>query len=399
MGRLRLLTAGESHGPKMVAIIEGLPAGLKLDFSLLEHEMSRRLSGYGRGFRARSIERDQVMVNGGVRFGETIGAPVLLEVVNNDHEKWRGVMEATPIADRSKAEAKAIRRPRPGHADLVGALKYGRADLRDALERASARSTVVRVAAGAVAKTFLKELGIEVCSMVTRIGPAAWPIPSTTDLWAYREAAESSDVRCPDPETADAMRAAIDDAQRAKDTVGGSFLVIAQGVPTGLGSYADWDRKLDGRLAQAVMSIPAVKAVEIGNGAEAGKLPGSQVHDEIIFDPAHRKNGSGGFARRTNRAGGLEAGVTNGAELVVHGTMKPIATLGKPLETVSLDDKHPAPATYERSDVCAVPACAVIAEAAVAFCVADAVLESYGGDTMNDVVSAHRERVERYGHS
>lgn len=398
MGRLRLLTAGESHGPKMAAIVEGLPAGLRIDAALIERDMVRRLSGYGRGFRSRSIERDKVVFSGGLRFGETIGAPLLMEVENVDYEKWRGVMEAEPVIDRSKADAKAIRRPRPGHADLVGALKYGRTDLRDVLERASARSTVVRVAAGAVARAFLRQLGVEVFSVVTRIGAVAWEAPDG-ELAAHRDAAEASDVRCPDPATSAAMRAAIDAAQKAGDTLGGAFVVGVTGLPTGLGSYVEWDRKLDGRLAQAVMSIHAVKAVEIGLGVESGHRPGSAVHDEIAFDANQRRSGSGGFLRRTNHAGGLEGGVTNGAELLVRGTMKPIATLARPLPSVNLDDKRAEPAAYERSDVCAVPACAVIAEAAVAFCLADAVLEAYGGDTMEDVLAQHRGRTERYGRS
>lgn len=335
----------------------------------------------------RSIERDRAVFSGGLRFGETFGAPVLIEIENLDYVKWRGVMEAMPIEDRSAAEAKALRRPRPGHADLAGGLKYGRRDLRDILERASARNTAVRVAAGAIAKVLLSEIGVEIFSIVTRIGGVEYALPEK-DLPQLRAAAEASDVRCPDETCAAAMRAKIDEAQKAGDTAGGSFAVIATGVAAGLGSYADWERRLDGRLAQAVMSIQAVKAVEIGIGVRNAMLPGSQVHDEIQFADGH-------FVRPTNRAGGLEGGITNGAELIVHGTMKPISTLAKPLMSVNIDDKSPALAGYERSDICAVPACAVIAEAAVAFCLADAAIESYGGDTIEDFRSNHKRVIER----
>lgn len=387
MGRLKILTAGESHGPKTAAIVEGLPAGLRIDPARVDKDLERRQQGYGRGYRMRSIEKDRAVFSGGLRFGETFGAPLLIEIENIDHAKWRGVMEPFDIEDKSAAEAKALRRPRPGHADLAGGLKYGRKDLRDILERASARNTAVRVAAGAVAKTLLQEIGVEIFSIVTRIGGVEAPLPER-DLIALRDAAEASDVRCPDPIAADRMRAKIDEAQKAGDTVGGSFAVIATNVPPGLGSYADWERRLDGRLAQAVMSIQAVKAVEIGIGVQNAMLAGSQVHDEI-----HWENGR--YARPTNRAGGLEGGVTNGADLIVHGTMKPISTLAKPLASVNIDDKSPALAGYERSDVCAVPACAVIAEAVVAFCLADAAIESYGGDTVENFRANHQQAMQR----
>lgn len=391
MGRLRILTAGESHGSKMAAIVEGLPAGLRIDPAVIDRELARRQAGYGRGHRSRAIERDHVAFTGGLRFGETIGAPVLLEVENVDHAKWSGVMDTLPVVDRSLAEAKALTRPRPGHADLAGGLKYGRTDLRDVLERASARNTNVRVAAGGLARALLEEIGVEVFSFVVELGGEVAEIPA--DLTVARERALASDVACPDAAAAARMRARIDEAQKAGDTLGGSFVVVATGVPAGWGSYVEWDRKLDGRLAQAVMSIQAVKSVEIGLGARAGAVPGSLAHDEITFDPSARENGAGGFTRPTNRAGGLEGGVTNGAPVLVRATMKPIATLAQPLGSVDLATKAATRAAYERSDVCAVPACAVIAEAAVAFCLADAALEVYGGDTIEDFARAHEART------
>jgi chorismate synthase len=389
------MTAGESHGPKVVAIVEGLPAGLGIDEAAVQHELARRQRGYGRGQRMRSIEHDEPRFTAGLRFGETCGAPVLVEIENADHLKWTAVMSPRP----PRTDDRALYRPRPGHADLVGGLKYARSDLRDALERASARNTAARVAAGALAKALLAELGVSVYSLVTRIGCAAWT-PEGDAAWAdLAGRAEQSDVRCPDEATASAMRQEVDAARDAGDTVGGAFVVVATGLPTGWGSYADWDRKLDGRLAQAVMSIPAVKAVSFGLGEDSGVRRGSQVHDEIRFDEARRLDGSGGYVRATNRAGGLEGGVTNGADLVMSATMKPISTLARPLASVDIRDKQASVAGYERSDICAVPACGVIAEAAVAFCLADAALEAWGGDTMADLL-AHRDHVfARYARS
>lgn len=382
----------------MAAIVEGLPAGLHIDVAAIDRDLFRRQRGYGRGPRARSIERDTVVLTGGVRFEETIGAPVLLEIANLDHTKWTGVMDAGPVADRSAAEAKKLVRPRPGHADLAGALKYGRTDLRDVLERASARNTNVRVAAGSIAKGLLRKIGIEVFSIVTKIGGVEFVLPSLSGdaLASVRDAAEASDVGCPDAAVAERMRARVDEAKKAGDTVGGAFAVVATNVPAGLGSYAEWDRRLDGRLAQAVMSIQAVKAVELGVGTKAGDVLGSEAHDEIAFDASARDNGAGGFTRPTNRAGGVEAGITNGQAIVVRGTMKPISTLAKPLSSVEFHSKESAPAAYERSDTSAVVACAVIAEAAVAWTLADAALEAFGGDTIDDFVRAHAARLGRY---
>jgi len=344
----------------------------------------------------RSIEKDRASFTAGVRYGETFGAPVLVEIENLDHAKWTEIMTPSPRQDGASDE-RVLTRPRPGHADLSGGLKYGRGDLRDALERASARTTASRVAAGSIAKSLLAEIGVEVRGFVTEIGGASWTVPQDPDWTTLFARAEASDVRCPDEAASLAMHERIDEARKLGDTVGGAFTVVARGLPTGLGSYAEWDRKLDGRLAQAVMSIPAVKAVEIGLGVECGRRLGSEVHDEIRFDEALRGSGSGGFFRATNRAGGLEAGVTNGADLIVRGTMKPISTLARPLGSVDMVTKLPSPAGYERSDICAVPACAVIAEAAVAFVLADAVIEAYGGDTIHDLRAHHAEVIARYG--
>lgn len=388
----------------MAAIVEGLPAGLTIDTQVIDRELRRRQGGYGRGQRSQSIERDTVRFTGGVRFGETIGAPLLLEVENLDHAKWDGVMDALPVEDRGPAEAKRLVRPRPGHADLAGALKYGRTDMRDVLERASARNTNVRVAVGSIAKVLLERIGIDVFSVVTKVGGVEHVLPehalaTSSALAAMRAAAEASDVGCPDPATAQQMRDRIDEARGRGDTVGGAFVVIATGVPAGLGSYVEWDRRLDGRLAQAVMSVQAVKSVELGLGARAGDVFGSEAHDELAFDAAARENGAGGYVRSTNRAGGVEGGTTNGAPVLVRGTMKPIATLARPLGSVDVTTKEAARAGYERSDVCAVRACAVIAEAAVATCLADAALEAFGGDTVEDFRLAYEARVRRYATS
>lgn len=346
----------------------------------------------------RKIEQDRALLTAGVRFGETLGGPVLIEVLNADHKNWTEVLSPTPLDDSSAAEAAALYRPRPGHADLVGYLKYGRKDLRDVLERASARNTCVRVAAGAIAKILLAQIGVRVFSIVTQIGGIAltgWP---AVDFDELERLAEESEVRCPDTALTQAMKDRIDEAKKRGDTVGGRFSVIATGVPAGLGSYVEWDRKLDGRLAQAVMSIQAVKAVEIGIGVENGVVFGSEAHDEIVYDLGAHPT-AGGYGRSTNRAGGVEGGTTNGQPVVVHGTMKPISTLATPLASVDVRTHDESKAGYERSDVCAVPACGVIAEAAVAFTLADAALEAYGGDTLEDFRRAHQEVLKRFARS
>ena len=383
---LRFLTAGESHGRALVVIVDGLPAGLAVDAGALARDLRRRQLGYGRG-RRMAIESDAASIVGGVRHGRTTGAPVALTIDNRDWVNWAFTMhpDEHPPADAGGANRAPVTRPRPGHADLAGAIKYGHADIRDVLERASARETAARVAAGALARRLLAEVGIEVVSHVTAIGhERAGAVDASFETIAAR--ADGSPTRCVDADAAARMTAAIDAAREAGDTLGGVFEVVARGVPVGLGSYAQWDRRLDGRLAQALMSIPAIKAVGIGLGAEAAALPGSRVHDEILPLPG---SGPGRppspAARPTNRAGGLEGGVTNGQELRVSASMKPIATLMAPLRSIDLATGAEAPAAVERSDVCAVPAAAVVGEAMVALVLADAFLERFGGDSIDDV--------------
>jgi chorismate synthase len=382
---LRFLTAGESHGKALVAILEGVPAGLALDFDAVTTELRRRQGGYGRG-RRMTIESDRAEVLGGVRHGLTTGAPIALLVPNRDWENWQRTMrvESSAPADLPGADRPAVTRPRPGHADLAGAVKYGHADMRDVLERASARETAARVAAGAIARQLLQRIETDIVSHVVSIGPVALPEPRTVAYEAARAIPADSPLHCVDPDLEQRMIAEIDRARAAGDTVGGSFEVLAHGVPPGLGSYVQWDRKLDGRLAQAMMSIPAVKAVGIGCGAAAAALPGSRVHDEIRLAEGSRPPLA--LLRPTNNAGGLEGGVTNGEDVRVIGFMKPIATLMQPLRSVDLATMTESAATVERSDVCAVPAAAVIGEAVVALVLADAALEKFGGDTVEEFV-------------
>jgi chorismate synthase len=379
---LRFLTAGESHGPALTVILEGMPAGLPIDFQSLALDLRRRQAGYGRG-RRMVIESDTAEFLGGVRHGRTTGGPIAMQIRNRDWDNWQATMyiEAERPADAPGARRAAVVRPRPGHADLAGALKYDHADIRDVLERASARETAARVAAGALARQFLGALGIRVISHVRAIGAVHLPgtrVVSTNEA----EALEQSPVRCADPEVATRMMAAIDEAREAGDTLGGQIEVVVTGLPVGLGSHVQWDRKLDGRLAQAVMSIPAIKAVAIGDGVDGAARPGSLVHDEIVLTQtaAGRQ-----LSRPTNRAGGLEGGITTGEDLRVTAFMKPIATLMQPLRSVDLTTLEEAPAAIERSDVCAVPAAGVIAEAMVALVLADAVLERFGGDSLSQV--------------
>ena len=388
---LRFLTAGESHGQALLVIIDGVPAGLTLGAADLSPDLARRQLGYGRG-RRMAIEQDRAEILSGVRRGQTLGSPISLEIRNKDWANWQHTMsvEAAPADTVPGARRSAVTRPRPGHADLSAGLKYGRDDLRDILERASARETAARVAAGAVARALLRRIGIEVSSHVTRIGAAALVDPLAVTFEQIQQLAEDDDVRCVDAAVADGMRAAVDQAREAGDTVGGAFEVIAHGVPPGLGSHVQWDRKLDGRIAQAMMSIQAIKAVGIGRGAEVGALPGSRVHDEILPGP---EGGSGtvpAVIRPTNNAGGLEGGVTNGEDVRVTAWMKPISTLMKPLRSIDLRTMAESPAAIERSDVCAVPAAAVVGEAMLCLVLADAILEKFGGDTMADVDAACR---------
>jgi chorismate synthase len=389
MGGLRFLTAGESHGPELIALLEGFPAGVPLLASDIDPDLARRQRGYGRGGRMK-IENDQVRLVAGVRGGETLGSPLAMVIVNRDHDNWTGRMGPAPF----DTPPEPVTRPRPGHADLAAGMKYDRRDLRDILERASARETAARVAAGAACKKLLALFGIDVFAHVLAIGPVAAStadhplphlstlpdlsiLPDPNALPELRDRARASDLACADPVAAEAMRAAIREAAHAGDTLGGLFEVIATGVPPGLGSHVAWDRKLDGRIAQAMMSIQAIKGVEIGLGFEAARRSGSAVHDPIAYDAADHA-----FTRSSNGAGGLEGGVTNGMPLLVRAAMKPIATLKKALASVDIATKEPFDAAFERSDVCAVPAASVIGEAMLALVLADALLEKLGGDSL-----------------
>jgi chorismate synthase len=383
-GAFRFLTAGESHGEGLTAVIEGLPAGLPLTEADIDTDLARRQRGYGRGGRMK-IERDHAHISSGVRWGVTLGSPLTLNIQNRDWENWKDTMAVGEPP--TGAAAKAVTRPRPGHADLAGAMKYGHRDIRNVLERSSARETTARVAVAGVARRLLGEFGITILSHVTeigvvRIGPLALP----WDEIARR--AEASEVRCADPEAERAMIEAIDAAKGKGDTLGGVFEVIGLGCPVGLGSYVHWDRKLDGRLAQAFCSIHAIKGAEVGMGFEAARRPGSEVHDEILLDPA------GGFTRGTNSAGGLEGGVTNGQPVVVRAAMKPISTLRRPLRSVDLETKAPVEAVVERSDVCAVPAAGVVGEAMMAIVLAEAFLAKFGGDSIDEIRRNYRTYLE-----
>src|SRR6266536_4027891 len=387
---LKLTTAGESHGPRLTAILEGIPAGLAIDPDFIAREMARRQHGYGRGGRMK-IEKDAAVLEGGVRGGITLGSPAAIGITNRDHANWERVMGPLEV-DLSAAREKRLTRPRPGHGDLAGGMKFGAKDLRDILERASARESAARVAAGSVCKLLLGECGIKVASGVLSVGGVA-DEKSSRSFSSLDRVREDSPLRALDRELEKRMIEAVDSAKRAGDTLGGSILVGARGVPAGLGSHVSWDRKLDGRIAQALMSVPAVKAVEFGSAIEASRGPGSRAHDEIEPRP------DGTLRRRTNRAGGLEAGVTNGEDLLAVVYMKPLSTLARGLDSVDLETGQPARSAYERSDVTAVPACGVIAEAMLAFVLADALLEVTGNDRLEDVrerLAAHRERVRGY---
>jgi chorismate synthase len=371
----RFLTAGESHGEALTTVIDGVPAGLPLTEEHINEDLARRQRGYGRGGRMK-IERDQVHISSGVRWGVTLGSPIALAIQNRDWENWKGTMAVG--APPPGATAKGITRPRPGHADLAGAMKYGHRDIRNVLERSSARETTARVAVAGVAKRLLSEFGISILSHVTEIGGVH--IASTAFPWEeIRQRAEASEVRCADPVAERAMIDGIDRAKAAGDTLGGVFEVVALGCPVGLGSYVQWDRKLDGLLAQAFCSIHAIKGAEIGLGFEAARRPGSEVHDEILFDA------DAGFQRGSNSAGGLEGGVTNGQPVVVRAVMKPISTLRKPLRSVDVATKEAVEAVVERSDVCAVPAAGVVGEAMMAIVLAGAFLDKFGGDSLDEI--------------
>jgi chorismate synthase len=383
------MTAGESHGPRLTAVVEGVPSGLPLLAEDIDVDLARRQRGYGRGGRMK-IESDRVEIVGGVRGGETLGSPIALSILNRDHASWVDRMSPGPLP----VPAEPLTRPRPGHADLAGGLKHDRHDLRDVLERASARETAARTAVGAVCRKLLATVaGIDVFAHVVAIGPVeAGPAVGTPE--EVRSRARASVLACADPGVEEQMKTAIREASHAGDTLGGVFEVVATGVPPGLGSHVQWDRKLDGRLAQALMSIQAIKGVEIGVGFGAARLPGSGVHDEIQYDHDARR-----FVRPTNRAGGLEGGITNGMPVVCRAAMKPIATLRRALASVDVRTKEAYQAAFERSDVCAVAAASVVGEAMVCIVLADALLEKLGGDSMRELarhVEGYRTQLAEY---
>lgn len=384
---LRYLTAGESHGQALVTIVEGMPAGVPIVPAEIDVDMLRRQSGHGRGGRMR-LETDNVTILSGVRHGESLGSPIAMMIQNKDWQNWTEVMSVEPVESYTdpRAAGKLRTQPRPGHADLVGALKYDRTDLRDILERASARETAMRVAAGALAKQLLKAVGITIVGHVRSIGDVTAAIDESTPAATIREIAEGSDVRCADPEAGQRMIAAIDAAKAAGDSLGGVVEVIAEGLPPGLGSHVQYDRKVEYRVGGALLSIQAAKGVEFGPAFANAASPGSQVHDAIAWE-AER-----GYYRTSNRAGGLEGGMTNGMPLVARVAFKPIATLYKPLPSVEIDTHKPASAQIERSDTCAIPAAAVIAECVAAFELAKLFLEKFGGDSLGEI----RRNLEGY---
>ncbi|PID02092.1 MULTISPECIES: chorismate synthase [unclassified Sporosarcina] len=386
---MRFITAGESHGPQLTAIIEGLPAQMELTAEMINKELKRRQGGHGRG-RRMQIEKDRVEISSGVRHGKTIGSPVTLTVVNDDWKHWTGIMGVEPLPEDVNPEdvKRQITRPRPGHADLVGGMKYGHRDLRNVLERSSARETTMRVAIGAVAKQFLRQLGIETVAHVTEIGGIETDSAAYADLSIeeLRAIVEEDAVYCADKEASVKMTEAIDDIKKRGDTLGGVVEVIIEGCPPGIGSYVQFDRKMDGKLAGAMMSINAFKGVEVGLGFDMAKMPGSEVHDEISW------NKEQGYYRKSNRLGGLEGGMTTGMPIIVRGVMKPIPTLYKPLESVDIDTKESFVATIERSDPCAVPAASVVAEHVIATEMAKAIMEEFRSDTMD----ALQKDIEQY---
>lgn len=388
---MRYLTAGESHGPQLTAIIEGLPARMPLTVEDINCELARRQTGYGRGGRMK-IEKDQVTIVSGVRHGKTIGAPVTLVVENRDWKNWTEIMSVADVPETAKGTRK-VTRPRPGHADLVGGMKYHHRDLRNVLERSSARETTMRVAIGAVAKKLLAELGVTVCGHVTMLGGIQATIPEGLSITEIKKRSEASEVRVVDPNVEAEMKALIDATKKKGDTIGGVVEVIMGGVPAGLGSYVQWDTKLDAKLAQAIMSINAFKGVEIGIGFEAGKLPGSQVMDEIFWQENQ------GYTRKSDHLGGFEGGMTNGEAIILKGVMKPIPTLYKPLQTVDIETKETYKASVERSDSTAVPAASVVAENVAATVMAEAFLEKFGHDSFDELkerVTTYREYLKNY---
>lgn len=388
---MRYLTAGESHGPRLTAIIEGVPAGLPLTADYINAELKRRQGGYGRGARMK-IESDKVEITSGVRHGRTMGGPITLNVTNLDHQKWLDIMNVADVENKKKGLRK-ITKPRPGHADLVGGMKYRFDDLRNSLERSSARETTMRVAVGAVAKRLLEEIGVEVASHIVTFGGIDIEVPENLTVSEIKKRARQSEVSIVNPEREEEIKAYIDQIKKDGDTIGGIVETIVGGVPVGLGSYVQWDRKLDAKIAQGVVSINAFKGVEFGVGFEAGRLKGSQVMDEIIWSKED------GFTRRTNNLGGFEGGMTNGEPIVVRGVMKPIPTLYKPLMSVDIETHEPYKATVERSDPTALPAAGVVMEAVVATVLATEILEKFSSDNLKELkeaVQQHRDYVKGF---
>ena len=388
---MRYLTAGESHGPRLTAIIEGVPAGLPLTADYINAELKRRQGGYGRGARMK-IESDQVEITSGVRHGLTMGGPITLNVTNLDHQKWLEIMSAADVDEKKKGLRK-ITKPRPGHADLVGGMKYRFDDLRNSLERSSARETTMREAVGAVAKRLLEEIGVEVASHIVTFGGIDIDVPADLTVAEIKERAAQSEVSIVNPEREEEIKAYIDQIKKDGDTIGGVIETVVGGVPVGLGSYVQWDKKLDAKIAQGVVAINACKGVEFGVGFEAGRLKGSQVMDEILWSEED------GFTRRTNNLGGFEGGMTNGQLIVVRGVMKPNPTLYKPLMSVDIETHEPYKATVERSDPTALPAAGVVMESVVATVLATEVLEKFSSDNLEelkDAVARHREFVKNF---
>ncbi|MDE1176037.1 MAG: chorismate synthase [Edaphobacter sp.] len=386
---LRFSTAGESHGEALVALVSGLPAGVPVDLEFISRELWRRQKGYGRGGRMR-IERDAAHILSGVRHGKTIGSPIAMTIANNDWKNWTEIL---PVEEGDPAKHKAVASPRPGHADLAGALKYNFKDARYVLERASARESTARVASGALAKLLLRALGIDVLSHVIRVGKAELSRPAKWEEIVALSYKDEVLLNCVDPEDEARMKAEVDAVLRTGDTVGGVFEVVVHGLPPGIGTHVNWDERLDGLLAQAVMSLQAVKAVEIGRGVTAAESVGSTVHDAIAYEGNEEDFTK--FSREHNNAGGLEGGISNGQDVVVRGYLKPISTLRRPLGSVSFDTREPVKAAYERSDVCVVPAAGVAAEAMVALCVARLVLEKFGGDSLTELERNYKGYVEQ----
>ena len=393
---LRFSTAGESHGESLVALISGLPAGVPVDQEFLDHELWRRQQGYGRGGRMR-IERDTAHILSGVRHGKTIGSPIAMTLANKDWKNWEEIL---PVGEGDAEKHKAVKSPRPGHADLAGALKYDFKDARYVLERASARESAARVACGALAKMLLRSLGIEVASHVVRVGTAELSREATFAEIAALANREEVLLACVDPESEARMKAEVDVALRTGDTIGGIFEVVVHGLPPGVGTHVNWDERLDGLLAQAVMSLQAVKAVELGRGVTAAQSPGSLVHDAIAYEGEPEADGKfTKFSREHNNAGGIEGGISNGEDLVVRGYLKPISTLRRPLASVSFETRETTKAAYERSDVCVVPAAGVAGEAMVALAVTRLVVEKFGGDSLRELqrnFAGYCEQIRAY---